>query len=132
MTKLLIAVAVLATFAAATSSSKAQARPSGECPGLRQQYSADVDLASRYAALNQALGNNASAANAAKESNALSRARLALDALRTAGCRPTPLLPSAKRYMPAANRCKLDSIMSRFGGERPDTCDPTKWQRAKP
>jgi hypothetical protein len=83
-----------------------------------------------------ALGDNVSpsiqSANEAKESNALSRARLGLEALKSASCKAAALLPSPKPYMPAANRCKLDTIMSKFGGTSPQTCDPMKWQKSKP
>lgn len=135
MTKSSIGMAAIAMIFALSATSKAEAQTGGRCSELSRQYAADIDQASRYGALNQALGNSDSvsaveqSANQAKESNALARARLALETMKSAGCKAAPQLPSPKPYMPSANRCALDTIMSRFGGNSPETCNPMKWKK---
>lgn len=126
MNGLLVGFAGIAATIAFTASSEAAAQ---QCTGLIQQYRSEIDTASRYAALNQALDDETTTANEAKESNALSRARMALEAVRGAGCKTAALAPSAKPYMPSANRCKIDTIMSRYGQGLPLTCNPSKWQK---
>ena len=127
----LVALAVIFLFSAAP---KAEAQSGGQCAEMRRQYGTDIDTASRYRALNQALGDNVSpaaqSANEAKEGNALARARLALETMKSAGCKAAPQLPSPKPYMPSATRCALDTIMSKFGGDLPETCNPMKWQKS--
>ena len=121
-------------------SQKADAKPaakaSAQCITLRQQYATEIDTASRYRALNLALGDSSEpsqqTANETKESNALARARMAADALKSAGCKAPVIVPSPKPYMPAANRCKLDSIMARYGSAEATTCDPTRWDASRP
>lgn len=125
MTRLQIGAAMAIAVASLTISDEAAAQQ--QCSGLLQQYRAEIDTASRYAALNQALGEDSTAANEARESNALSRARMAREALTGAGCRAPALTPSPDPYMPSARRCQIDSIMSRYGGALPSTCNPSRW-----
>ena len=118
-------------IAAAGLTISTEAAAQQQCAGLLQQYRSEIDTASRYAALNQALGEDSTAANEARESNALSRARMAREALSGARCRSPALTPSPGPYMPSARRCRIDSIMSRYGGGLPSTCDPARWSRSR-
>lgn len=122
-----MAMAIAAAGLTISSEAAAQQR----CTGLLQQYRAEVDAASRFAALNQALGEDSTAANEARESNALSRARMAKEALSGAGCRAPALAPAPDPYMPNARRCRIDSIMSRYGGGLPSTCNTATWTRSR-
>lgn len=121
-------VAAVATF---LTSSPAAAQ--GQCVRPAQQYRDAIDLASRYQALNQVMGDQFTptqqAASEARESNAMSRARLAREALRSAGCRTPALVPSADPYLPAARLCLVETIRGRWGGSFPDNCDPIRWGR---
>lgn len=131
MNKLLVALAgaLASLMLLAPSAASAQA----QCTNLVSRYRAEIDTASRYGALNQAMSDNISpgqrTANESRESNALTRARMAREALRAAGCRAPALVPNPEPYMPSARRCLVDTIMTRYDGRASDYCNPERWQR---
>ena len=121
MNKLVLALAgAVASLLFAPSAASAQA----QCTNLVSRYRAEIDTASRYGALNQAMGDNISpgqrTANESRESNALTRARMAREALRAAGCRAPALVPDPEPYLPSARRCLVDAIMTRYDGRASD------------
>lgn len=124
-------------LAAATASflAASPAAAQGQCARPVQQYRDAIDLASRYQALNQVMGDQFTptqqAASEARESNAMSRARMAREALRSAGCRTAALVPSADPYLPAARLCLVETIRGRWGGSLPENCDPNRWTRRR-
>jgi hypothetical protein len=129
MNKLVLALAgAIASLMLAPSAASAQA----QCTNLVSRYRAEIDTASRFGALNQAMGDNISpgqrTANESRESNALTRARMAREALRAAGCRTPTLVPNPEPYLSSARRCLVDTIMTRYDGRASDYCNPERWQ----
>lgn len=102
----------------------------GQCPALRSQYLAATDAASRYMAASEAgvTGQDAET----KQANALSRARMVIDVMKSASCSVPPIVASSEKYMPAARGCARSQIMSRYGGDPSAGCDPGRWQSYSP
>ncbi|HEX5183616.1 MAG TPA: hypothetical protein VFW19_10755 [Allosphingosinicella sp.] len=105
----------------------------GQCGALAERYRSDVDAVSRYAAFNaeaaEHLPGSQQSAAQARESNAMARARMSLEAARGAGCHVTPLAPQPERYGDSAASCAVELIGADWGGALPENCNPTRWPK---
>jgi hypothetical protein len=118
---------------ASSAAASAHHPASSQCASMVQRYRVDVDAASRYAAYNAEVSKHISptrqSAAQARESNAMARARMSLEAARSVGCRPAALAISPEKYTVDAQSCAIEELAAPFGGEVTDRCDPVRWPR---
>ena len=102
-----------------------------QCAAQAAEYRQAIGEVSRFRAANQELAGMVEAdllqLFSEQEGNALSRAQLALEALRAGQCRIPAVAPSALPYLAEARICGVEIIRSRHGRGDLQRCNARRW-----